>query len=138
MQRADAFVEGLDAQLELERAGRETGDHLAQALGQAVGHQLEMKEPARLMACEEEFEDGAAGLDVEVEGAVHKFELPDAACQQVLEVGKQGRQWRLAHRDVERGKAKLAGERAAARGLDVDDPVGDVPVIIEVVGQSQL
>jgi hypothetical protein len=36
------------------------------------------------MAFEEEFEDGFAGVRVEIERAVHELELPDAAIEQPL------------------------------------------------------
>ena len=57
-ERADLLVEGLDADLELQRAGRKPGDDFAQWFGQAVGNHLEMEEMAGLMARQKEFKDG--------------------------------------------------------------------------------
>ena len=90
------------------------------------------------MPFEQELQDRPAGFQVEIEGPIHELELPHAPVEQALEVIEQRRQRRLPHRDVQRGQAELAGERAAARGLDVDDAVRHVLVIIEIVGQRQL
>ena len=77
-------------------------------------------------------------LSVEIEGAVHKLELPHAAVEQALQVLEQRGQGSLPHRDVERREAELARERAAARGLDIDDAVRHVLVVVEIVGQREL
>ena len=105
---------------------------------QPVGHHLEMEEVAGPMAFEEELQDRPAGVDVEIERAVHELELPHAAVEQPLQFAEQRGQRRLPHGDVERRQAELAGERAAARGLDIDDAVRDVVVVVEIVGQRQL
>ena len=44
----------------------------------------------------------------------------------------------LAHGNVEGRKAELAGERATTGGLDVDDPVGAVAIVVEVVRELEL
>ena len=44
----------------------------------------------------------------------------------------------LPHWDVQRRKAKLAGERAAARGFDVNDTVRDVLLVVKLVRQREL
>jgi hypothetical protein len=54
----DFLVERLDADLELERAGRKLADDFAQRLRQAVGNHLEMHEQAGPMALEKEPQDG--------------------------------------------------------------------------------
>ena len=54
---APTSVERLDADLELQRAGRKLGDDFAQRFRQAVGNHLEMKKMSGLIAREEEFED---------------------------------------------------------------------------------
>ena len=79
------LVKGLDSDLELERAGREPGNRFPQVLGQMVRHHLEMEEMAGLAAFEAEFEDSSASVDIEVEGAVNKLELPRAAVEQALQ-----------------------------------------------------
>jgi hypothetical protein len=68
----------------LHRAGRELGDGFAQRLGQAVGNHLEVIEISGLMAGEEEFENGAAGVEIQVERAIHELELLHATIQQLL------------------------------------------------------
>ena len=138
MSCADFLVERLDADLELQRAGRKLGDDFAQRFRQPVGNHLEMKEMAGPIALEEEFEDGLADGDVEVERAVNELELFHAAIEQPLQLLEQGGQGNLPHRDVERRQAEFAGERAAARRLDVDDAVRDVVVGVKVVGQGEL
>ena len=62
-QRSRLLVERLDADLELERARREPGDHLAQRLRQPVRHHLEVEEVPGLVALEEELQDGPAGVE---------------------------------------------------------------------------
>ncbi len=44
----------------------------------------------------------------------------------------------MPHGDVQGREAELARERAAARGLDVDDAVRDVLVVVEIVRQRQV
>ncbi len=101
-ERADFGVEGLDADFKLQRAGRKPGDDFAQFSGQAVGNHLKMVEMAGLMAREEKFEDGLAGGDIEVEGAVNELELFHAAIQQALHLVEKSGQGNLAHGNVER------------------------------------
>lgn len=134
----DLGVEGLDTDLELEAAGRELADDLAQLGGEPVGDHFEVVEPAVAMAAEEEFEDGACDVDVQVEGAIDEFEVARAAVQEALEGGQERFQREGADGDVEGGQAEFAGERAAAGGFDVEDAVGEVLVGVFVVGEVEL
>lgn len=84
----------------------------------------------------EEAEDGAADGQVQVEGAIDELELAGAAVEQALETGEEGFERELAHRDVERREAELAGERATSGGLDIEHAVGEVVVV--VVGVREL
>jgi hypothetical protein len=137
-ERPDFGIEGLDTDLELERAGRKAGDDRAQLGGQAIGHQLEVIEPARLMPLKKEFQDRPAGGEVEVERAVHELELFQSAIQQLLHRRQERLQRCLAHGDVERREAEFAAERAPARGFHIHDAVREIGVRIEIVGQGQL
>src|SRR5439155_3335148 len=96
-QIADFLVEGLDADLELERAPRKLRDHRAQGFGQPVGDHFKMEEMSGLIAFEEEFQDGPADGEVEVERAIHELELRYAAIEQPLQVFQQERKGRLPH-----------------------------------------
>jgi hypothetical protein len=78
----DFFVEGLYADFKLERAWRELADQLAQSLGQAIGDHLEVQEQAGHVALQEELEDSAADVEVEVEGAIHELEMANAALEE--------------------------------------------------------
>ena len=122
----------------LKRAARELHDDFAQRLGQPVRDHFEVEKQAVAMAVQEKLQNGFAGGDVQVEGAIDKFELTHAAVEQFLQFGQQGGQGELPHRHVERGQAEFAGERAAARGFDINDAVGDIFVVVEFVGQREL
>ena len=135
---ADLRIETLDADFELERAGRKLGDDVAQAIGQAIGNHLEMEEVAGGVAGEAEFEDGFAGVEIEIEGAVDKFEMFDAALHETIERGEEFFEVERAHGNFERRETEFAGEGAAARGFDIDDAVGDVSVIVEVVRKREV
>ena len=135
-ERADFGIERLDANLELQRAGREPGDDLAQFGGQPVGNHLKMIKMAGLMAREEKFEDGPAGGDVQIERAVHELELFHAPVEQLLHLVEKSGQGNLPHRNIERRQAKFAGERAAARCLDVNDAMREIVVGVKVVRQD--
>src|SRR5205814_2449743 len=86
---ADVGVERLDADFELERSRREAGDDFAQRFGEAVGNHFKMEEESRLIAFEEKLQEPTAGAQVQVEGAVHEFEVLDPAFEQPLQLGQQ-------------------------------------------------
>ncbi len=118
--------------------GGNSGDDFAQRFGQAVGNHLEMEKMAGLIAREKEFENGSAGGDVEIERAVNELELFQAAIQKLLHLAEEFLQRHLPHWNVERRQAEFAGERAAARRLDVNDAMRDVVIGVKVVGQGEL
>ena len=76
--------------------------------------------------------------DVEIERAVNELELLQSAIQQLLHFAEEFVQRNLPHRNVERRQAELAGERAAARRLDINDAMRDVVISVKVVGQGYL
>jgi hypothetical protein len=137
-QVGDVLVERLHADFELKRAGRESFDDFPQRVGQSVGDHLEVQEQAGAVALQEEFQNGLGNVEVQVEGAVDELELAEAAIQKRLHGGEEVVDRHVPHRHVERRQAELALERAAPRGLDVDDAVGEVVVGVEVVGQFQI
>ena len=122
-QRLHLGVEALDADLELQRAGREFGDGLLERFRQVVGHQLEVGVDRvirrRLDLVEEELHDAQAGLDVQVEGAVDELEQARAFLIHRLHLGQEGIQGEGPGRLVQRGQAEFALERAAARGFHI-------------------
>lgn len=132
------IIEGLNADLELEGAGGKAGDDAAQSLGQAIGNHLEMDKKAGAPAIEKELENGGAGGEIEVEGAINKFELAGAAVEKFLQSLDQGGKRELADGNVERGEAEFAGERATARGFDIKDAMGEVFVGVEIIGKGEL
>src|SRR5437016_3474658 len=101
-QFAHFWIEGLDAHFELQRAGRERRNDFAQRLGQPVRHHLEMKEMALLISFEKEFQDRFTRRDIQIEGAIHEFELFDSALEQPPERFKQRRQRNLSHWHIQR------------------------------------
>ena len=96
-----------------------------------------MKKMARLIAREKKFQDRFAHGDIQVEGAVHKFELLHTARQQLLQLAEQDGQGNLPHGNVQRGQAKLAGKRAPARCLHVNDAMRDIVLGVKIVRQRQ-
>ncbi len=75
------LVECLDADLELQRPGRELFDDPAQRGWQPVRDHLEMDKQTGTISFEEKLENRLAGPQIEVEGAVDKLELAGAAIQ---------------------------------------------------------
>ena len=133
----DVVVERLYAHLELQRPGREPADWLPQRLGQPVGDHLEVQEQPRPVPVEEELEDRPAGVEVQVERAVHELEPCDAPVEQAAHLAQERLERDVSDRHVERGQAELAPERAAPGRLDVDHAIGDVLVVVEGIRQHQ-
>ena len=86
---ADFGVEALDADFELQCAGGELFDQVAQAVGETVGDHLEMEEEIGLVALPEEFEDGAAEVEIEIESAIDELEAAQAAVEEALQCGDE-------------------------------------------------
>ena len=101
-QLAGLFIERLDADLELQRAGREFRDDFTQRGGQAIGHHLEMEKQAGLPALQEKLQQRPAHQQVQVERAVHEFELLHPTREQPLQFRQHLLQRKLPHRNVER------------------------------------
>ena len=142
LRTADVFgsplVESLNADFKLKGAGRELHDDFTQRLGQPVRNHLEVEEQAVVMAIQKKLQDGFARRDVQVEGAVNKFELAHAAVEEFLQFGQEGGQRELPHRHVEGGEAKFAGERTAAGRFDINDAVGDILLVVQFVRQREV
>ena len=129
------LVESLDSDFELQSGGGELLDQLAQRLGEAVGDHLKVQEEARPVPVEEELEDGFGGIQIQIEGAVHELEAIEAAVEELLHLSKERIERNVADGDIERGETEFTFERAAARGLDVDDAMGEIVVGVEGVGE---
>src|SRR5579872_6149489 len=97
-----------------------------------------MDEEAELIMIEKKLKERLAGAEIEVEGAVNKLELTNAAAQQFLQILQQRRQRELPHRNVERRQAKLAREGAAAGRFDVNDSMRHVLIIVQTVRRDEL
>src|SRR5579885_89389 len=69
----DLFVECLDADFELQRSGRELGNHFAESIRCTIGNQPEMQEQSRCITLQEKVENGPADAQVEIERAIDKF-----------------------------------------------------------------
>ena len=95
-----------------------------------------MHEQSFAIPVEEKLQDGRAELQVQVEGAVDKLELPATAVEQLLHFGEECFEWRVAHRRVERRETELTFKRTPARRLDIDDPMRDVFIGVQRVGQG--
>jgi hypothetical protein len=135
---ADIGMEGLDADFELEGAGGEGGDFLAERFREAVGDHFEVEEEAVVPAIAEEAEDGTAGGEVEVEGAIDELEMPGAALEESVHGGEERFQGKGTDGEVEGGQAELAGEGATTGGFHVEDAMGEVVIGIELVGEGEL
>ena len=133
----DFLVEGLDADFELERGGREFLDEDTERFGKAVGNHLEMEEQPWLITVEEKLENGGAGFQIEVECAVNEFELAAAAVEKALHGGEKSVERKLADRFVEGGETELAFVGTTSRGFDVNDAMREVVVGVEIVRQRE-
>src|SRR5437879_13293418 len=85
-QLGNLLIKGLDADLELKRARRKPGDDFAQSLRQAIRNHLKMEKMPRLIAFEKEIQNRAAYVHIEIECAVHEFELFHTAVEQPLQM----------------------------------------------------
>src|ERR1035441_3242479 len=103
-QLRDLGIERLNPHLELERAGWEPHNDLAQRIRQPVRHHLKMEEETGLAPFEQELEDRPAGMDVQIKGPIHELELPHSPGEQALQMSEQGGQRRLPHRNIQRRK----------------------------------
>ena len=119
----DAFlhvgVETLDADFELQHAGRKLRDQFLQAIRQMIGNDLEVQKQIVGQTIEEKLQDGQRGVDFEIEGPVYEFEIARAALVERFHFAKKGRELEGLGRFVERAQAELAFERAAARSFDI-------------------
>jgi hypothetical protein len=97
-----------------------------------------MNEEPGALAVEKKLQQRFASGEIEIESAIHELELSHTAMEKFLKIFEQCRQRKLANRNIERRKAKLASERAATRRLDVDDAVSDVFVVVEFVRRREL
>ena len=75
---------------------------------------------------------------MQVEGAVDELESSRAAIEESLHRAEKAIERKLADRQIDGREAELAGERASAGGLDIDDTVAEVLVGVERVGKGQL
>ena len=136
----DLRVPGLDADLELQAAGRKARDQLAQRRRQMVGHQLEVREHRvvgrRLDPFQEKAQDRRAGVRLQVEGAVDESEVPGAPRVQGVERLQHPGQRERPGGLVERRQAELAFERTAARGFQVEMAFAQVAIAVLVIGQG--
>src|SRR5258706_10265382 len=137
-QFADTFAKRLHSNFKLQRARRKLRDQFAQRLREPVGDHLEVEEQSRLIPFQEKLQQRPARAQVQVEGAIDKFEMLHAAIEQPLQFRQQRRQGRLPHRNIERRKAEFAAKRTAARSFDVNHPMRYVAFVVELVRQHKL
>jgi Glycosyl hydrolases family 35 len=131
------FVEALHADFKLQRPRRKLHDQFPQRRRQSVGDHLKMQEQLRCVSIQKELQDRAADVQVQVKRPVHEFELPRAAVQQRLHRRQKLVQRYIAHGNIQRRQAELAGERTSTRGLDVDHAMLKVFLIVQVIGQDE-
>src|SRR5204863_6496415 len=81
---AHLVIETLDADLELQCARWKLRNELARRRGQPVGDHLEVDKQAGLISFEEELEDCPAGLEVQIERAIHELERTQSPIEQPL------------------------------------------------------
>src|SRR5256885_1116798 len=88
---ANLVIKRLDADLELQCAGRKSDDYFPKDGRQPIGDHFKMIEKPGLPAFEAEFEQCPAGIDVQIESAIHELELLDPALQEPLQVAEECR-----------------------------------------------
>ena len=135
---ADFRVKRLNADLELQRPRWKLRDEFAQDLREPVGNHFEMDEQTGPGAFMEKLQNRFADVEVQVERAVNELESLHAAAEQTLQSIEQRGQRKQTHGNVQGRQAKLAGERAAARGLHVNHTMRCVFVSVSIVRQNQL
>ena len=122
---------------------------------QAVGHDFKMHEQFRrspgsarrvlgsstarrvLHAVEEKLQDAHRNIHLQVERAIHKFKVACAALVQRFHLGHEAVQLKRPGGFVQRTEAKLAFERAAARGFDVEQALGQILRRVFAIRQRQ-
>ena len=97
-----------------------------------------MQEQPLVQSLQKEIENPRADFGVEIEGAIHEFEVAHAPLVEPLHLGQKRLQRKRPSGLVQRRQTEFALERAAARGFDVDQPVGDVLVGIKPIRQREL
>ena len=143
LRAADGFkdlrIERLQADFELEGAGRKAREDFAQFGGKAVGQHFEVEEEAGELrqAFKKEGKDFDGAGDVEIERAVAELELPRAASEKLVERGEQGGHGEEADGRIVGRDAVIAAHGAAARGFDVEQAVGEIGVGVFVVGELE-
>ena len=137
-QLLDVRVERLDADFELERPRWKLRDEFAQGFGESVGNHLEMDEEPLGPALKEELEDAPGNDGMQVERSVDELELADAPIEQRLHRVEKAVEGELTDGNVEGREAEFAGEGTTTGGLDVDDAVGAIALVVEGVGELEL
>ena len=130
-------VEALNTDFKLQRAGRKLHDQRFEPVRQAVGNDFKMHEQIGHHPIQEKLQNPHRKIDLQIESAVNKLEVARAALKQRVHLGHEAVQLKRPRRLVKRTQAKLALERAAARGFDIQQALGQVFCRVFVVGQGQ-
>jgi hypothetical protein len=131
-------VERLNADFELNRALRKCRDEFAQSLRKTVRNHLEVQEQAGSHSFEEEAKNRRCHAEIQIEGAIDELERSGSSVEESLHRREKALDVERPHRNLERRQAELAFEGAPARRFHIDDPLRDVRVRVEVVGQRDL
>ena len=129
-QRLHLDIEGLDADLELQRARRKSRQPPAQRRRQVIRYQFEVQERwivrRTFNPLQEEVQDRGRGLDAQIEGPVDELVAPCTALPERFEFLQETIERERPRGPVQRRQAELALEGASARRLDIDVTMPEV------------
>src|SRR4030065_1659396 len=91
-----------------------------------VWNDLEMEEQFIVQPRQKKFQNARAGFDIEIESAIDELEVARAAFIQPRHFAEEQIEIERPSGLVERGQAKLALERAAARGFPIQNAGCDI------------
>jgi len=129
----DSGIHGLDANLELQGPGRESGQPFLDRLRKMVRNDLEVHVEGWRFR-QEIVENPRGRGRIGVEGAVDELEGPCPPLPEGLHLGQKPIYGKGPHPSVDRAEAEFAAEGATARGLDIGEAVGHVVVGVEGIG----
>ena len=126
-------VETLNADLKLQDTGWKLRNHVLELVRQVIGNHFKVNKQARHHPVQEELQYPHRGIDLQIEGAIHKLEVARAALVQRLQLDQKRIQIKGPGGFVQRAQAKLALERATTRGFDVQQAVRQIVIRVLAV-----
>ena len=136
-------VEALNAHLKLQYARRELGDHVLEPIRQVIGNDFEMHKQVWCdisvrQAIQKKLQNPQRRINLQIECAIHKLEVTGSAPVQRVQFHQKHVQIKRPCGFIQRTQTKLALERTAARGLDVQQAMCQISVGVFGIGQRDL